>query len=385
VEQFLREARGAAQIEHPNVVRIYEINQHAGWWYIAMEMVDGENIDRVVTAAGPLPPARACPLIADAASALAVAHGLGIVHRDVKPTNLMITRGGRCKLTDFGLVRSSDPNDPFDFTDRSVGTPKFMAPELIRRQDVTPAVDVYSLGATLYYTLTGSPPYVGKTVTDILRQHVAAAIPDVREKAPECPASLALLVQRTMAKDPAVRPTAADFAAALAAETIAWRTEGSGVSSTVLIQGSGLLPGGSGALPARAPARMWRSWRVWAIGAAMLFTAALVAVWYLGRGPEPKGLDRRPVARLAERFPHAPETYGVLPPGETFATAPLPAEAPAFSWVGKVDTAGLQYVVSKRGRWYYAIDDPVAQLIRMEDFVGYRTAEEAEASKILAP
>ena len=91
VEQFLREARGAALIEHPNVVRIYEINQHAGWWYIAMEMVDGENMKQVVSAIGRLPPDRACPLIADAATALAVAHELAIIHRDVKPTNLMIT------------------------------------------------------------------------------------------------------------------------------------------------------------------------------------------------------------------------------------------------------------------------------------------------------
>jgi eukaryotic-like serine/threonine-protein kinase len=386
VEQFLREARSAARIEHPNVVRIYEINQHAGWWYIAMEMVDGENIDRVVTAAGPLPPARACPLIADAATALAVAHGLGIVHRDVKPTNLMITRGGRCKLTDFGLVRSSDPNDPFDFTDRSVGTPKFMAPELIRRQDVTPAVDVYSLGATLYYTLTGGPPFVGKNVTEILRQHVAAPIPDVRDKAPGCPDSLASLVQRTMAKEPADRPTAANLAAALDAETIAWRADGSGAASgsTVLIPGSGLLTGGSGARPGRAfsgLARMWKSWRFWALSAAVLTAASLGVVWYLRARQAPAGPDRRALARLAERFPDAPETYGVLPPGEVFAAAPLPAEAPTFSWVGKVDTAGLRYVASKRGRWYYAGDDPRARLIRLEDFVGYATREEAEAAQ----
>ncbi len=386
VEQFLREARGAARIEHPNVVRIYEINQHAGWWYIAMEMVDGENIKQVITAAGPLSPARACPVMADAASALAVAHGLGIVHRDVKPTNLMITRGGRCKLTDFGLVRLNDPDDPFDFTERSVGTPSFLAPELIRRQQVTPAIDVYSLGATLYYALAGRPPYVGKTVQDVLRQHVAAAVPDVREKAPDCPPTLAALVQRAMAKDPAARPTAADLAASLDAESIAWRTEGSGAltGSSVLIQGSGVVPGGSGA--PRAGGRFRRSWGLWASGALVLVIGASAAAWYVGRDRGAAEPARRSVEPLAEQFPRAPATYGVRPAGETFSPAPLPAEAPAFSWVGRVDTTGVQYVASKRGRWYYSIGDPVARLIRLEDFVGYRTAEEAQsAGRVPAP
>ncbi|MHC4751277.1 MAG: serine/threonine-protein kinase, partial [Planctomycetota bacterium] len=149
VNQFLREARAAAQIEHPNVVRVYEINQHDGWWYIAMEMLDAGNLRQVVKAAGPLSVPRACALIADAATGLAAAHQLGIIHRDIKPANLMLTRHGRCKLTDFGLVRLDDPNDPFDFTRRTVGSPAFMAPEIILRREQTPAIDIYSLGATL--------------------------------------------------------------------------------------------------------------------------------------------------------------------------------------------------------------------------------------------
>lgn len=383
VEQFMREARGAAQIEHPNVVRIHEINQHSGWWYIAMEMVDGENLKQMVKAAGPLPPARACPIIADAATALAVAHGLGIVHRDVKPTNLMITRGGRCKLTDFGLVRLNDPNDPFDFTDRSVGTPKFVAPELIRRQNPTSAVDVYSLGTTLYYALTGKPPYVGKTMREILNQHLDAPVPDVREQAPDCPESLALLVQRAMAKDPAARPTAADLAASLDAEAISWRTEGSGMlpGSTLLTRGSSMVSLGSGTFPAGAapaPTTARKSRRALVFGVAII-AAALAALWYLNRSGKLTGPEGQPVAALAERFPQAPETYGVLPPNALPASAPLPAEPPPFSWVGKVDTAGVAYVASKRGRRYYAIGDPSARLIRLEDFVGYKTADEAEA------
>jgi len=220
VHQFLREARAAAQIEHPNVVRIYEISEHEGWWYIAMEMLEGGNLRELVNAAGPLPAPRACAFVADAAAALAVAHDLGIIHRDIKPTNLMLTRRGRCKLTDFGLVRLHDPNDPFDFTDKAVGSPKYMAPEMIQRGEDTPAVDVYSLGATLYYALTGHPPYTGRTVEEILKKHMKAPVPQVRAVIPQCPATLDMLVQRAMAKKPADRPTAGDLSAALRAEVI---------------------------------------------------------------------------------------------------------------------------------------------------------------------
>ncbi|TFG46087.1 MAG: serine/threonine protein kinase, partial [Candidatus Brocadiia bacterium] len=150
INQFLREARAASQIEHPNVVRIFEINNHQGWWYIAMELLE-ENLRRIIDAAGPLSPIRASAFIADAATGLAVAHELGIIHRDIKPTNLMLNRHGRCKLTDFGLVRLDDPNDPFDFTDKAVGSPHFIAPEMIERRHQSPAIDIYSLGATMYY------------------------------------------------------------------------------------------------------------------------------------------------------------------------------------------------------------------------------------------
>ena len=114
VEQFLREARAAAALEHPNIVRVFEINQHAGWWYIAMEMVEGNSLQAIVKATGCLPPMRACPIIADAAQGLEAAHELGMIHRDIKPGNILVSRNGRGKLTDFGLVRIEDPSDPDD-------------------------------------------------------------------------------------------------------------------------------------------------------------------------------------------------------------------------------------------------------------------------------
>ncbi|MHC4394240.1 MAG: protein kinase domain-containing protein [Planctomycetota bacterium] len=239
VHQFLREARAAAQIEHPNVVRIYEISEHEGWWYIAMEMLEGGNLREVIKAAGPLTVPRACAFVADAAAALDIAHNLGIVHRDIKPTNLMLTRQGRCKLTDFSLVRLNDPNDPFDFTDKAVGSPQFMAPEMIQRRKQTSAIDVYSLGATLYYALTGRPPYTGRKLEEILKKHMEAPVPEVRAVLPQCPATLDILVQRAMAKNPNDRPTAGDLTAALRAEAIVVQPD----DSSILIPGSSSVIG----------------------------------------------------------------------------------------------------------------------------------------------
>jgi len=232
VQQFLREARPPARIDHPNVVQIYEVNQHHDWWYIAMEFVEGDTLQRVVQASGLLPPEKACPLIADVASALTVAHELGIIHRDIKPSNLLIARDGRCKLSDFGLVRVDEANHPMDFTGKSVGTPHFMAPEVIRQESQGPALDIYSLGATFYYALTGHPPFNAEAVKEILTMHLDDPPPNVRQLFPEYSESLSILIRHALAKDPAHRPTAEDFAASLHAEVIASDPDGSVSSSS---------------------------------------------------------------------------------------------------------------------------------------------------------
>ena len=385
VDQFLREARAAARLDHPNVVRIYEINEHGGWWYIAMEMVEGGSVKQIVKAAGPMPPGRACQVIADAAVALAAAHSLGIIHRDVKPGNLMVSRGGHCKLTDFGLVRLYDPNDPFDFTTKAVGTPQFIAPEVIRDHRSASASDVYSLGGTLYYALTGHPPYVGAKVAEIINQHLDGPLPELSKHIPDCPQSLNKLVHWAMGKDPAQRPSAADFAAALHSEAIDWR---GGDSGTVSESGSGSsligyptpAASGSGTL-APVAARTARSRRAWiTVGCGVVALLAVLVLWMLFG---PNGQDIGPAGGQAPditgRFPKSPATYGVLAPG-AIPTPELPAPPAApFSWVGKRDTAGLRFVASKRGRYFYPIKHPTAQLIRSEDFIGYKSFDKARA------
>jgi serine/threonine-protein kinase len=387
VQQFLREARGAATIDHPNVVKIFEINEHDGWWYIAMELVEGQTLQQVVRAAGPLSPARACVIIGDAATALEVAHEHGIIHRDVKPSNLMITRQGRCKLTDFGLVRLDSPADPFELHDKSVGTPKFMSPEVIQRRPQGPALDIYSLGATFYFALTGRPPYVGEKVSHILKQHTEAPPPDLRAVLPNCPQSLAALLSRMMAKDPAQRPSAGDVAAALSSEVIAFRQDGSGWTNpggSGVGQTSGFGLGGSTiSLPEQvrtevAHLRRGRRVRTWII-AILLLGALGYAGWYLLIGRQPADPVFNPAA-LERLFPEAPQTYGELPPGQLPRPIDPLRSTPTSSWRGKFDDNETHFVANKRGRYYYPIDHPDAVLIPFNQVDGYRTEEEARAA-----
>ena len=390
VEQFLREARAAASIEHPNIVRVYEINQHAGWWYIAMEMVSGSSLQEIVKAAGPLPPSRTCPIIADAATALHVAHEIGMIHRDIKPSNILVTRNGHGKISDFGLVRIEDPNDPFDiYARQSIGTPLYMAPEVIRRETICPAVDVYSLGATLYYTLAGRPPYVAEDMKDVLEQHLHSDPPDIQSYLPTASPNLATLIKRMMSKQPDTRPGASEVAAILNAESITFFAEGqrSGVydSSTLSLELQALQQSTRTSVPeltqhaglstvTTRPKRKTR-W-VWMTIASVLVlvVCGVLLQFYITRTPKQ---DRRNVEKL---FPQAPTGYGTRQPGVIPLTSPS-TEAPPFSWKGNVETAGINFVAAKSGGYYYSITDPRALLIRAEEFVGYPTADRARQDR----
>ncbi len=360
VEQFLREARTAARIEHPNVINIYEINQHEDWWYIVMEMIEGESLQRIVKTAGLLPSSRACPVIADAANGLAAAHELGIIHRDVKPSNIMITRDGRGKLTDFGLARMADPDDPAGLADHSVGTPHFMAPEVIRKAPQTPALDVYSLGATLYYALTGTPPFNAHTAQEVLEMHVNKEPPDLRQTFPGYPESLAILIRHSLEKDPARRPTAADFAVALRAEAIS------------------AAPVRADALPVRAKPSLLRSRVVWITTVAAVMVLAIIgfwptiSAWFL--------TENRPGDKYFQRiFPDAPQSYGTLAGSTTPQQADLTSQPPPFSWVRHNKTSNYAFVASRKGRYYYKADSREAILIPYDFFVGYASADQARA------
>jgi tRNA A-37 threonylcarbamoyl transferase component Bud32 len=221
VERLIREARAAASLEHPHVVHVLEVNEANGIHYIAMELLEGGSLRDLVKANGPLDMARGCQLAAEAAEALAYAHQMGVVHRDVKPANLLLTRGGRCKVADFGLARVEDPNDLTRLLAESVGTPLFVAPEILRGAPASARSDIYSLGATVYYLLAGRPPYEAPTAEALFERHLSAPIPDLMHERPETPERLARAVARALAKTPGDRFESADeFAKVLRVHTV---------------------------------------------------------------------------------------------------------------------------------------------------------------------
>jgi serine/threonine-protein kinase len=333
---------------------------------------------------------RASAFIADAATGLGIAHELGIIHRDIKPTNLMLNRHGRCKLTDFGLVRLDDPDDPFDFTDKAVGSPHFIAPEMIERREQSPAIDIYSLGATLYYALTGNPPFMGTKMNDILKKHLISPPPDVRELVPDCPATLASVIKKSMSKDPSARPSAANFSAALRAETITWQGDISGlmpgsIDLLPLIESTGLnarmLTADKAAevspVPEKeSPKKLWN----FSFSAVALIVVVLSVFFFGARAWQHKTRARRLIAlaELSKQFPEAAPTYGVLPIGSVPKQANLAADSiPKFSWKGKVDTTDIKFVASRQGRYFYPVDSTEAELITFVNFMSYKNEREA--------
>lgn len=392
IEQFIREARAAALIEHPNIVRVFEVNQHGEWWYIAMEMVTGNSLQAIIKAAGPLPASRACPIIADAATGLQVAHELGMIHRDIKPGNILVTRNGHGKVSDFGLVRVDDPDDPVDSYERqSIGTPYFMAPEVIRRGTIGPAVDIYSLGGTLYYVLAGRPPYNADSVKELLRQHLHADPPNLQwDLAYDAP-NLTALVRRMMAKNPLDRPTAAEVAAILHAEAIAVAPESSGFTapggSTLGTDWQGLgqktgtvLSSSTVQSISATPLKRWDWIRCkiatrWGVVSALAILLILCGLaFWLFQPKTPPRQDRRAVDRL---FPNAPESYGTQPPGFVPVPSRTATDVPGFSWKGKMDVTGVRYIASRTGDYFYPIDDKRAVLIRADQCVLYPSADQA--------
>lgn len=261
LDLFLREARSAARLEHPNIVSVYEIASASDIHFIAMELIEGGNLKDLVLATGPLDVSRACQLCCDAAEGLQHAHDHGVVHRDLKPANLMLSRTGRCKLADFGLARIGDTSDGIHGMGAAVGTPHYVAPEIIEGEEATALSDIYSLGATLFYLLTGVPPFPGDNAREVLRQHLEELPPDIRMLRPDIPESLALTIWRALSKQPTARcESAGHFARSLRLHTL--QTENQAF----------------GDVPSRQPSQLKRrrSPREWALAGLLGGGAALV-------------------------------------------------------------------------------------------------------------
>jgi serine/threonine protein kinase len=205
VERFHREARAVANLDHPNIVHAYDIGCLGRLPYLVMEFVDGTNLAALVKRSGPLEPARAAEYAWQAARALAYLHKAGLVHRDIKPSNLLLDRSGVVKLGDLGLARfCNDANDQLTREQGSnfLGTVDYLSPEqALDSHEVDIRTDIYSLGATLYYLLTGHPPFSGKTVAQKLMWTQTRDPEDVRRLRPEVPEGLAAVLRRMMARE----------------------------------------------------------------------------------------------------------------------------------------------------------------------------------------
>jgi eukaryotic-like serine/threonine-protein kinase len=204
VERFRREARSVAQLTHPNVVTVIDRGEHEGRQFIVFEYIDGENLKQLVEREGPLPPRQVIELGLQIASALASAHARGVVHRDVKPQNVILTDEGRPKVTDFGIARSSDV-ESVTLTGTVMGTSEYIAPEQARGEHVDVRSDVYSLGAILYELCTGDLPYPGENPVSVAMRHLHDPVPSARAQRPDIPARLDAAIRKAMAKDPAER------------------------------------------------------------------------------------------------------------------------------------------------------------------------------------
>src|SRR5262245_15127716 len=200
-ERLLRESRLAASLDHPNVVPVYDAGEADAGFYLAMRYVEGADLRPLLRRGGPLAPARALAIVSQVADALDAAHAKGLVHRDVKPSNVLIDERGHCYLADFGLTQSA--SDRGQATDGSLlGTLDYVAPEQIRGDEVAGSGDVYALGCMLFECLTGEPPFRRPSEVATLYAHLEDDPPSASARHSALPASIDGVFARALAKDP---------------------------------------------------------------------------------------------------------------------------------------------------------------------------------------
>src|ERR671935_1112129 len=194
VERFRREAKNAAALSHPNIVSIYDRGEAEGTYYIAMEYLEGRSLKELILSRGPAPLNVAIEYVRQILSALRFAHRHGIVHRDIKPHNVLVDAEGRVKVTDFGIARAG--TSQMTEAGSIVGTAQYLSPEQARGTNVDQRSDIYSLGIVLYELLTGAVPFNGDTPVEIAMKHLSSVPEPPSVKRPEVPRDLDLIVMR---------------------------------------------------------------------------------------------------------------------------------------------------------------------------------------------
>ena len=306
VSRFRREARSAARLSHPHVVAVFDQGEDDGSMFLAMEYVPGQTLREVMQAEGPLTPRAALDIMDPVLQALSAAHRAGIIHRDVKPENVILREDGTVKVADFGLARAVTTQTTTAQTGMLLGTVAYLSPEQVERGIADARSDVYAAGLILFEMLTGTKAFTGDSPIHVAYQHVHGSIPAPSSRVESVPSELDTLVALATARDPDQRPAdAGEFLsevrkarAALSPTDLDHRPEGAaaedGGLSTVAVARTTALPIGerpSAPEPTRATSgstegagRGGRPWK-WAVAALLLLAAATAGAWYFTMGP----------------------------------------------------------------------------------------------------
>jgi serine/threonine-protein kinase len=345
-ERFLREARTAGSLQHPNIVTIYDFGEQDGHLFIAMEYIEGSDLAEIISRRDPLPLPAKLQIVIDMCNALAYAHGRGVVHRDVKPHNVRVSVDGRARLMDFGIARVEETTH-LTQSGMLLGTPNFMAPEQITGSVIGPGTDIFATGAVLYLLLTYAMPFPGTTLHEVLFKITSEEPPSVKSLVPSLPDALAAIVERAMAKDPARRyPDALTMGNDLSAVKLAL----SGGSGQVSIIARRTPLGTAGVAAAPRPRRPAR-WLVAGGGVALALLLAVV-IATRDRAPEaapgsgvaapmvgsPRDSPEAVAARPTESSPSLPQAGGARAATAT-SGGPPPTTAPAAAATPTRETA----------------------------------------------
>jgi eukaryotic-like serine/threonine-protein kinase len=308
VERFKREARTVAQLSHPNIVTVIDRGEAGGRQFIVFEYIDGENLKELLVRSGRLPVERALELALEIAHGLAFAHQHGLIHRDVKPQNVLLNGDGAAKVTDFGIARSLDVEHGVTQTGTVLGTSNYIAPEQASGQPVDAHTDVYSLGVVLYELLAGDVPFPGENFVSVAMKHVNEPPPNLLDVRRDVPLRVAAAVDRALEKDPRQRFPSMDAFAAELEVCLAELQQGDAAGEATMI-----VPRAAASRAAPRPRRRWARWPL-LVGLLAVLAIAAIAVGFLalrGHGTKkPKPVPATAPLRLVGAGSYDP------PPGD---------------------------------------------------------------------